>query len=897
MVVNACATMDDVDFGQRIHSTKSSKFGGRNKGSILYKSRSMDLREKRSFGGNNMNKILDFSDWRDAREQVSAAGRARSTGRSRTPTNTKMMDGKARSSTLLAKKTRTESLRTMEGRKNNKTPTKSRPTTPLLRGRSTEKKRSTTPVQHRARSKSTDRRPIIPSKRPRSYDLKKVSDAALQASTFGDRIKLAMSPKQRTHHLADEDDFDVPIMGMTSRYAARSVERPIFESSRTKLPFADHKPDTDMLQRPRTPTLFEHTKREQAAEATGNLRRPQPEPEKEDDWRPQETKQRIKTGLDPVEMFRHAYKKEDAEEPILSVTTRQIGQMFSDLSCSSAGLSNTIKSPHQKVAALEKIAAPISPHAPSNYTSRNPSTLKALAIEFTDSLSDVPNSKSTGYSGPDSPLSIGDNDDRYIMISDNNDEFTEAARHRLNSKSPLVPAVRNTLPAILKKKEIDMSPSGKNADKAGFKPGKESRDDEQNFQLLGQWRTTQPNRLLTPKRKATPGRAMGQSRSFVDQAEDKLNAIKEKREIQEFEEQYFGKKTQTKWEPQQGKTEKPTYDTQTGVADYSMSHATKSAASKVQREKKSAVKKFQKAGNALFGALLTGGRDKKVASQNQLTSPSNLARGVVMDTFHLREAGNSQRGLAAPLSPSNGGKLGENKATVKLTPRHPAKQENGWWGRKKNGGSIPTPRGGIYEVYNRDSVSSGRSGGTSTKSGKGTCRFGRRRIGESVGGSSEPDSRAEDSAASSKQSNDISSFQVMQRMTTFDSIIKDLQQLENKAPKAEFAVVEIGEDEDTFRTHSILVNKRDVEQQLTSWDPNQENASSVANSSYGLAPINEMQDERDTNVPIPLKKTKKIMDDSSIDNLQLTVSFADQLHQLKRLQKPPFKVPRGAYMM
>jgi hypothetical protein len=253
--------------------------------------------------------------------------------------------------------------------------------------------------------------------------------------------------------------------------------------------------------------------------------------------------------------------------------------------------------------------------------------------------------------------------------------------------------------------------------------------------------------------------------------------------------------------------------------------------------------------------------------------------------------------LAAPLSPSNGATLGKNKATVKLTPHHPAKQENGWWGRKKTGGGIPTPRGGVYEVYNRDSTSSGRSGGTSTKSGKGSNRFGRRRNGGTVGIGAKPDSRAEDSATSSKESDDISSFQVMQRMKTFDSIIKDLQQLENKAPKAEFAIVEIGEDENTFRTHSILVNKRDVEKQLTAWDPNQENASSVANSSYGLARINEMQEESDSKVTIPFSKKKKIMDDSSIDNLELTVSFADQLQQLRRLQKPPFKVPRGAYMM
>jgi hypothetical protein len=133
----------------------------------------------------------------------------------------------------------------------------------------------------------------------------------------------------------------------------------------------------------------------------------------------------------------------------------------------------------------------------------------------------------------------------------------------------------------------------------------------------------------------------------------------------------------------------------------------------------------------------------------------------------------------------------------------------------------------------------------------------------------------------------------MKRMTTFDSAI---EKGETNIPRAEFGVVELGDEEGAIRTHAVLVNRDDVEFELMFADPHSshENISAVANSPYGLAPINEMSSSKNTS---HAREKKEVKDDASIDNLELTISFAEQLQQLKHLQKPPYKVPRGAYML
>ena len=235
------------------------------------------------------------------------------------------------------------------------------------------------------------------------------------------------------------------------------------------------------------------------------------------------------------------------------------------MTINSAGNFSTIKSPNRKGVTPKSQIQTL--FLPQDVTTQQgfKSTLKSLAVEFNDSFDDMPKARSTGYTGPHSPLSTGDDGDRYTMISDKNDAFAEAAWNRLKMKTPIVPESENRLKtrtphvkesgirSVLMK--IDLQPSCKERDGKSTM-GRSDGVKENGFDLLGKQQST-PRCLLVPKRKpTTPGLAIGESRSFVDQVEEKLNAIKEKREVQEFEEQYFGKKKASKLELKQGKTQK-----------------------------------------------------------------------------------------------------------------------------------------------------------------------------------------------------------------------------------------------------------------------------------------------------------------------------------------------------
>lgn len=58
------------------------------------------------------------------------------------------------------------------------------------------------------------------------------------------------------------------------------------------------------------------------------------------------------------------------------------------------------------------------------------------------------------------------------------------------------------------------------------------------------------------------------------------------------------------------------------------------------------------------------------------------------------------------------------------------------------------------------------------------------------------------------------SERMMKHMMTFDSLMKEIENDKKNALGAEFAVVELGDEESAVQTHAILMNRDDVEDQL-----------------------------------------------------------------------------------
>ncbi len=135
------------------------------------------------------------------------------------------------------------------------------------------------------------------------------------------------------------------------------------------------------------------------------------------------------------------------------------------------------------------------------------------------------------------------------------------------------------------------------------------------------------------------------------------------------------------------------------------------------------------------------------------------------------------------------------------SPRDPTSKR--WFGRHREEVPIRSP----IEVFN-PSLSS------STRASKGKAsRFNSMLVGSNSG------NRAKrwGSTGYSDTSRDTSMFseRMMKQMMTFDSLMKAIENDKKNSLGAEFAVVELGDEENAVQTHAILMNRDDVEGQLS----------------------------------------------------------------------------------
>jgi hypothetical protein len=349
-------------------------------------------------------------------------------------------------------------------------------------------------------------------------------------------------------------------------------------------------------------------------------------------------------------------------------------------------------------------------------------------------------------------------------------------------------------------------------------------------------------RLLATKRKpATPGLSIGASRSFVDEVEDRLDAIRRKREMNAAAPKKLSSKSN-----------------KTGVADLGIHHPTKSAANRVVKEKKTTASKLSKVGGAFFGVFGGGSKEKK---GQRTIAPTRAAGGAVKGTLQNNIGGKE---------PSN------NSISEEVHKK--------WF--RKNVGSVPS------HVSEGDSPAVSSISGAS-KSSACSNLFGRRKNGMHVTSEDLPEASFGDTPVQSKDDSGVVSYSVVQRMTSFDSAIQG-----QPTTYAQFAVVEVGEDEDTMAAHHILMNKSDVEHQLTA-SKKKENTPAFANTGEALSAIDELdmlvESVSQNSSSLSYKSSKKntkddksskknTKDDANLQKLELSTSFADQLQQMRQLR-------------
>ena len=649
-------------------------------------------------------------------------------------------------------------------------------------------------------------------------------------------------------------------------------------------------------------------------------------------------------NMDAVEKFRDNYKDEDKNEPVSGVIAMPavgaadiIYAKISDLSASTDAQNNstTIKSPRRKNQPYNQFnnnhtplqaanSIPIIKSVPNPTTPKNKRTLKLRVTQ--DALSvdsnGIPKCKSTGYSGPLSPSSdVGDDGDRYTMFLDDNDEFDDAVRHRLfheqaagvkksaatpsskisggdlSNKSPIArpvdtrhnisksPRQLNHTRSTSRGRDRSKTPTNKSPRQLPFGQRDEqaARADQEEKKLLSRKRFLERKGLvnaggvnhhhnpasmgksgestvrgqtgrLLPKRRPTPGLALGQSRSYVDQVEERLTELKHKRQLQEQlygispGHSSFNSSANQNTSSRQGKSELP---------ELNLGRAATPNAKK--GKKKLGVKK-------LLGALTGGGRDEKrrpmLNMQTSTENPINADGGEMMGMFHTLEEEHT---------------IGYQHEAKGLTKQQEIVANNG-----------------VIEIQNRDETESGRHSNLSDRVSS-LFRFrksSRQEMGqraESVQGNNTEDIVSTDADTSNGNRDDSSSDQplvVADKVTSYDSAI-DRESLQvDIQTEPEFAVVELGEDENTIHTHSILVNTNDVKFQLTSpkevhHDQSQENKPFTANSPKQFR--------------FPSPTPKHVKDDNKIDDMQVTVSFQDQLHQLKALKRQPSKARQASF--
>jgi hypothetical protein len=95
--------------------------------------------------------------------------------------------------------------------------------------------------------------------------------------------------------------------------------------------------------------------------------------------------------------------------------------------------------------------------------------------------------------------------------------------------------------------------------------------------------------------------------------------------------------------------------------------------------------------------------------------------------------------------------------------------------------------------------------------------------------------------------NDESTSEIIKeipRATTYDEIIKDLQRFEREIPRAEFAVIEVGDEENVQQANTYLLNKKSfAKQMMTTGQARGDRSQDYEKQPFGLETIAELSQE------------------------------------------------------
>lgn len=551
--------------------------------------------------------------------------------------------------------------------------------------------------------------------------------------------------------------------------------------------------------------------------------------------------EKLNAALDPVEQFRDVYKEDyekhnnsrgsASSKPARSVTDWGIEAIVSDLSLSSNSALDTTTS-----------SIPVTNGIPHNLPQPMNATTqkiqKALANAKNQIYPDDSTSAHTSNAAASASTS-GEEDDKYIMEQDENDAFDKAARKRLaagkrakasgksamrqdaldhNSKIhngtpkhsnmtqkakfqafgaalphnlPKVHRARSSSPDAMKA----LAPPKRSSNHQSKTPEKSTRptvssvlSDEPPLYLksslpLGKSRSATPTkdrrhlsttqskdssvlapRSLTPiqlessRRRPTPGQLLGECAHYIDDAEEKLKAIKYQREMAQYAhaEEEFYKRPKAK-------------------------------------SKRGLMKSFSGSGDKLFSGQRRGIKKSFSGSGENLFSLQR--RGIVKkpNSNNIKTSGLGQAGGYSAGSRSSGG----NDQNYTGSPREPPSKR--WFGR----GRLEVPA----RAPKSEQITSSAGSSAKNKSVGSPVASVLRSDGESRGGSNTDQRQMSD--------------RMRRHMMTFDSLMQAIENDKKNKLGAEFAVVELGDEDNAVQTHAILMNREDVEDQLGLLGPKQ----------------------------------------------------------------------------